>query len=415
MTAIGILAAIMLAFFVIRLAYSRSALNKLDVQLSFSSPRATEGMQLTLTTVLTNLKWLPLPWVAVKFSVSKYLLFADMENSQISDNYYRNDLYNILMRQRITRRFSFVCSKRGYYRIPFVDLSAWDILMESKNAAAIECGAHLTIFPSFLPVQEVDNLCVQIYGQLRARNIMHPDPFSFRGIREYSPHDPLKAINFKASAKAQELMVNQWEYMNSRQVILLYNLQRYSVWHNDVLDEYTIKVVASLAERLVKENIPVRFVTNGISVKIEDERKPLPKKPIRNTANHIARLLGDDKDELKMGSLEKSKPALPTEIPEGIGELQLERILETLALLDVTQTDVAPFEEILKQTTEKYKTEPEYWLVSTYHGPELEAVYKDIIAQGARAVWVLPYSVGLRTGEEDITISQEIREQVIIV
>jgi len=414
-TAIGILAAIMLAFFVIRLAYSRSALNKLDVQLSFSSPRATEGMQLTLTTVLTNLKWLPLPWVAVKFSVSKYLLFADMENSQISDNYYRNDLYNILMRQRITRRFSFVCSKRGYYRIPFVDLSAWDILMESKNAAAIECGAHLTIFPSFLPVQEVDNLCVQIYGQLRARNIMHPDPFSFRGIREYSPHDPLKAINFKASAKAQELMVNQWEYMNSRQVILLYNLQRYSVWHNDVLDEYTIKVVASLAERLVKENIPVRFVTNGISVKIEDERKPLPKKPIRNTANHIARLLGDDKDELKMGSLEKSKPALPTEIPEGIGELQLERILETLALLDVTQTDVAPFEEILKQTTEKYKTEPEYWLVSTYHGPELEAVYKDIIAQGARAVWVLPYSVGLRTGEEDITISQEIREQVIIV
>jgi len=421
---IGIFFAVILAFFLIRLAYSRSALKKLDVKLSFSSPRASEGATLTLTTVLTNRKWLPLPWVAVKFSVSKQLLFVDMENSQITDNYYRNDLYNILMRQRITRRLGFVCGKRGYYHIPFVDLTAWDILMEEKSAAAIECGASLTVYPGTLPVPEVDNLCVQIYGQMRARNIMHPDPFSFRGIREYSPHDPLKAINFKASAKAQELMVNQWEYMNARQVILLYNMQRYSVWHNEVLDEYTIKLVASLAERLIQENVPVRFVTNGISINIEDAQKPpnpdttsLTKKLQRKTksdaSSYIARLKGEDSDKSKTQNPDKKPIPSVTEIPEGIGELQLERILEALAFLDETQTDVAPFADILTKTIEKNKLEPEYWLVSTYHGPDLEAVYKNLLAQGARAVWVLPYSVGLRTREDDI--SQEIREQVILL
>ncbi|MCL2361168.1 MAG: DUF58 domain-containing protein [Defluviitaleaceae bacterium] len=405
MTAIGVFIAVILAFFIIRLVYRQSGLNNLDVKLSFSATRATEGAQLVLTTVLTNEKWLPLPWVAVKLRVSRHLIFADMENAQISDNYYRNDLYNILMRQRITRRLSFTCSRRGYYSIPTVDLAAWDILMETKNAAMIECGAHLTVYPGTLPMNEVDDICVEIYGQLRARNVIHPDPFSFRGIREYSPHDPLKAVNFKASAKAQELMVNLWEYVNARQVILFFNLQRFSVWHNEVLDEYSIKLVASLGERLTRENVPLRFITNGHSV----NANPVPElSPMDDEASLATRL----QNEVKASPRPKN---LYTEIPEGIGILQQERMLETLALLDVEQTEVTPLCDILQKTAEKYKTEPEYWIISTYHGPELEEVYRNLMEQGARTVWVLPYSVGLRTGEDDITLSPEVREKVILI
>ncbi|MCL2377685.1 MAG: DUF58 domain-containing protein [Defluviitaleaceae bacterium] len=384
MTVIGIFLAIMLAFFIIRLMYRRAALNKLDIQVSYSKPRATEGASLVITTVLTNSMWLPLPWVSVKLKVSKYLIFSDMENAQVTDFFYRNDLYNILMRQRITRRLAFVCGKRGYYPIPSVDIAAWDILMEAKSAAVVECNAHLTVYPATLPAEDVEDICVQIYGQLKARNIIYPDPFSFRGIREYSPHDPLKAVNFKASAKAQELMVNLWEYMNARQVILLYNLQRYSVWHNEILDEYSIKLVASLAERLTAANVPVRFITNGRGI----ETLPQP-----STAQ-----------------LENA-----TEITEGIGEMQLERILETLAYLDLEQTEVAPFASILSRAAETYKYEPEYWLVSTYHEPDLEAAYKELMSQGARTVWVLPCTVGIRMQADDITLPPEIREQVIIL
>jgi len=453
-TVIGIFLAILLAFFLIRLLYRRSTLHKLGVEVSFSASRATEGAKLTLTTVLTNSKWLPLPWVAVKLHMSRHLLFDDMENAQISDQYYRNDLYSILMRQRITRRLSFVCGRRGYYSLPTVDLSAWDLLMETKSAQMVECGAHLTVYPATLPIPEVDNLCVQIYGQLRARNIMHPDPFSFRGLREYSPHDPLKAINFKASAKAQELMVNLWEHMNARQVILLYNLQRYSIWHNEVLDEYTIKLVASLAERLTQENVPIRFITNGICIQTDDESTKKfsvgsseesgnglpaksPKEPISESASKsnetarslASRLLGkppSKSDEPSyasrlLGEVPENiaSPALPqyqtTEVPEGIGEIQLERILEALAFLDVEQVEVTPFAEILTKVAEKYKTEPEYWLISTYHSPDLEEAYKELRAKGARTVWVLPFSVGLRTSPEDIALSPEIRDHVIVL
>ena len=385
MTVAGIFLAVLLSFFIIRMLYRRAGLKKLEIQVSYSRPRATEGASLFITTVLTNAMWLPLPWVSVKLKMSKHLNFADMENAQVTDFFYRNDLYNILMRQRITRRLGFVCEKRGYYPISTVDITAWDILMESKSAAIVECNAHLTVYPATLPAAEVDDICVQIYGQLQARNIIYPDPFSFRGIREYSTQDPIKAVNFKASAKTQELMVNLWEHMNARQVILLYNLQRYSVWHNEVLDEYTIKLVASLAEKLTSQNVPVRFITNGHSIKIEGE-------PMLKTS----------------ASIENA-----TEITEGTGNLQLERILEALAYLDLEQKDVTPFADILTKTADAYKYEPEYWLISTYHKAELQAAYTELMAQGARTVWVLPSAAGIRLDKEDVTLSPEIREQVI--
>jgi len=86
-----------------------------------------------------------------------------------------------------------------------------------------------------------------------------------------------------------------------------------------------------------------------------------------------------------------------------------------LALLDLEQTNVTPFAEILTNVALEHKTKPEYWIVSTYHGPDLEDIYKDLRAKGARVVWILPFSVGLRTGEGDISLSPEIREHVIIV
>ena len=416
-TIIGIFISLLFAFFLVRLVYRQSGLHKLAVKLSFSKPRAIEGETLTLTTVLTNEKWLPLPWVAVKFRVSRHLLFADTDNSNITDQYYRNDLYNILMRQRVTRRLKFECGKRGFYRIDTVDLAAWDILMEAKNAEVVPVGAHLTVYPAMISVSEVDNICVQIYGHMRAKSVIHPDPFSFRGIREYSPSDPLRAVNFKASAKGQELMVNLWEHMNSREVIMLYNLERHSVWHNEVLDEHTIKVVASLADRLTQENVPIRFITNGVLEKVEsnddtvvEEKKNLKERlsAKENAPSYAKRILGDTVEAAK-----NSPP--PTEIHEGIGELHLTRILEALALLDVNETNVAPFNEILARAFLEYKTVPEYWIISTYHGPELTEVYSQIKEQGARVVWILPYSVGLRTSEDDISLSPKVREEVILV
>ncbi|MCL2420578.1 MAG: DUF58 domain-containing protein [Defluviitaleaceae bacterium] len=352
MTALSIFIALHLSLIIIRAIYRKICLRDLDVRLFFSEATAVEGDSLTLSTVLTNAKWLPLPWVAVKFQVSKFLRFADMENAQISDDYYRNDLYNVLMYQRIIRRLEFLCTKRGYYRFKSLDITCWDILIDRKYVNHFDCDASLTVYPSTLEVQEIDELHTRINGHLQAQRFIHPDPFTFRGIREYAPNDPVKAINFKASAKSQDLMVNLWDYSVSRQVVLMFNLQRQSRWHNEILDERAIKVAASLAQRLTEAHIPVRFITNGTGI----------------------------------------VSSKGVDLPEGTGATHFNQIMEALAHINLDQTPDTPFANIMEQAFTLYQQEPEYWLISTYHEADIEAAYHRLGSLGAKTAWIVPHS-----------------------
>ena len=352
MTALSIFIALQLSLLLIQFMYNKMCLKDLDVKLFFSSDTATEGDKLVLSTVLSNAKWLPLPWVAVKFQVSKFLHFKDMESAQVSDDFYRNDLYSIMLYQKITRRLEFTCAKRGYYNLKNLDITCWDILMNRKYVSSFNCGEDLTVYPNTLAMQEIDELFQRINGNSQAQRFIHPDPFTFRGIREYAPTDPIKAVNFKASAKSQNLMVNLWDYSVSRQIVLMLNLQRQSVWHNEILDERAIKIVASLAQRLTNAHIPVRFITNGTGV-----------------------LTGKGVD-----------------LPEGTGTRHWNQILEALAHIDLNRVPDEPFADIMHNAFSLYQQEPEYWLVSTYHGEDIEATYTKLRSLGAKTSWIVPHS-----------------------
>ncbi|MCL1884258.1 MAG: DUF58 domain-containing protein [Defluviitaleaceae bacterium] len=342
MATIGIFIALIIVLLFIRRAYGSSCLKNVDVDLSLSADLATEGDELFLTEVISNRKWLPLPWLAVKFQVDRELEFFDNSAAVVSDLYYRHDLFHILMHQKITRRLKFSCTRRGFYAIRGLEVTGWDILMENKYIRKFDCDAHLTVFPQTLDIRETDALCNRIYGQLSAVHPIYPDPFSFRGIREYSACDPMKSINFKASAKVQQLMVNILDFSNSRQIVLLLDAERHTLWHNEFLEERAIKIVASLAERMNSQGVPTALVTNGAA----------------------------------------------SEIPEGKGSVHMRRILETLAYIDFAEENPKPFTEILERLTPE--NNPEFWLISPYYTKGVDAALTRLSETGARTAWIMP-------------------------
>ena len=347
MATIGILLAIAITLYIFRRVYSRACLTNLDADISLSAATATEGETLTLTEVVTNNKWLPLPWVSLKFSLGKELLFA---TGNTSDAHYRNDLFHILMHQKITRRLPFECSKRGYYTIDGFELTAWDLLMEQKFIRRYECDLRLTVYPATIPTTDVEYLCTRVYGQLRTRHPINPDPFTFRGIREYSHGDPMKAINFKASARGMGLMVNVWDFSNTRQVSVLLDIQRYSVWHSEALEERAVKIAASVAEKMNGLGTPTAFYTNG-------------KSSVSGNSTHI---------------------------DEGLGAAHFHGILESLAFVDTGNQNIIPITDTLDALAREGHHTPEYWLISAYYSKDVEASFLALRKTGARAVWVMP-------------------------
>jgi len=339
MLTLGIFVAVILAIHVLRVVYSKFCLKNLDVHVSIPATTATEGDVLILTEVLTNNKWLPLPWVSVKFRAGRELEFAG--TAAVTDAYYRNDLFHILMHQKITRRLEFTCAKRGCFSIDGLEITAWDVLMEKKYIRKYPYNLQLIVYPGTIPIQELDDLCTRVYGQLVSKQPINPDPFSFRGIREYSSGDPMKAINFKASARGMGLMVNVWDFSNARQVGILLDLWHHSVMYDERLDERAIKIVASVAEKMMTLSASVSFATN---------------------------------DRV---------------IYEGHGTQHLQAILETLALIDFSKSTPHIAETLDRLAAEK-QHDPEYWLISPYYSKETHEAVARLKDSGARVAWIMP-------------------------
>ena len=349
MTALVIFLVILATLFLLFEIYSRNCLKNLEVAINFSAKAATEGDRLFLTEELSNKKWLPLPLLALRFKVGRELEFHD-QAIPVLDYVARNDLFYILMHQKVTRRIAFTCTRRGFYRLYDLELNCWDILMHGRYRQKFEADTRITVYPKTLPKHEADELCTRIYGQIRTRYPIYTDPFSFRGIREYAYGDPMKNINFKASAKTAELMVNIRDFGSTRQVVLLLDMERHILRYNDALDERAIQIVATLAEHLTSAGVPVSFITNGMSI-----------------------LSGES-----------------ARIAEGKGSSQLHTILEVLAYIDINAKGIEPFAAVLHELADLGDTEPEYWFISPYWHKSLEEGLLILRSIGARTVWAMP-------------------------
>jgi hypothetical protein len=242
----------------------------LSVILSFSEERTVEGEDLTLFETVINKKSLPLPILKVKFMTSKYLNFLDMNNSIVTDNYYRNDLLSIMMYQKLTRSLTFQCVHRGYYTIDNVDMVCSDMFMSFEVVANYNMEIHLYVYPKPVDFAKFQAPFQKMLGTVLTRRFINEDPFEFRSIREYQSYDNIKSVNWKASAKTGSLMVNVNDFTSSQQVKIFLNIESDSIWkHEDLLEE-SIRIAASFATAFIEQGIPAAIYTNARDIITHD-------------------------------------------------------------------------------------------------------------------------------------------------
>ena len=239
----------------------------LSLNLRFSSKEAFEGDSLSLHEELSNNKFLPLPWVFVKFNVSQNLKFEGSEHKTITDAHFQSDLFSVMMYQSIKRKMSFVCAKRGFYRLRNITMVCSNLLYNRRFNKNVDCTTELTVFPKLLDSDDGINI---IYKNLDAtilsNSLINPDPFEFRGIREYQPTDPMRDINFKASAVAQQLMVNIHAPTSSKRLEIVLNLEYNRPYPEFELYEQAIRLAATMTEKYINQGVKLGLYTNGRDV-----------------------------------------------------------------------------------------------------------------------------------------------------
>ena len=109
-----------------------------------------------------------------------------------------------------------------------------------------------------------------------AKRHMLEDPFEYRGIREYAPYDEMKTINWKATARTGDLMVNIRNYTSLRAVRIFLNLADTGILKNEQLVELCISIAARFAGELLEQGIRVAVYANGKDVLTGDPMKMQP-------------------------------------------------------------------------------------------------------------------------------------------
>jgi len=321
---------------------------KIICELRFSEKAATEGSALELVETLTNGKFLPLPWIALKFQVARSLVF-DGTNEKISDDYYRNDMFAALSYRKITRRLAFTCTRRGFYKIKSIDVVSGNIMQNRKLVTHIKSNASLTVYPKLIPVDERLIQYKNLLGNVITRRFILPDPFEFSGIREYQSYDSFRSINFKATAKTGALMVNVNEYTASQQLVVILNLEPYAEFAGNTLFELSIRLAASLSGYAIEKGMRVRFITNGKDI----------------------------------------ETGYAADMASGAGESHFTNILEVLARIGLEQkTD--PIAPLINEISTLGETDSVFILVSPNNNAALLGAFNSLRDSGAETLWIIP-------------------------
>lgn len=255
------LAGVILVAVILRLIYKFNWDKGIYADVRFKQEHSYAGGKAVIVEKIENRKKMPVPVMEVGFDLDRSLIFSDMENTKVTDMTYRRDIFALLGNQRITRHINIDCSKRGYYSIKEISYKSFSMFYKSTYIRKKSVSAQLYVYPQRVDVSDILMVSSKVMGARQCAKQIYEDPFAFSSIREYTITDPMKTINWKASAKTGELMVNTFESTDTESVMIYLDVQDRGMYKYENLVEDSISVAATLIQKLIN-----RGIETGISV-----------------------------------------------------------------------------------------------------------------------------------------------------
>lgn len=257
----------LVSFFIIKKMiikyYEKHWKDNLSASVYFETEYINEGDRGHICEELTNGKTLPLPAVNVKFELDKSIVYDDSSNIVVSDKQYRSDLMTLGSNKKILRRFDVNYTKRGFYTIDTVSMNTIDPVSEYLYIEQFSSKSTIYVYPAYSRHKELLAPFSRIMGEALKNRFIFEDPFEFKGIRNYTTSDPMKKINWSATAKTGDLKVNNYYDTTSRHVTIFLDITTTNVWKKYDQMEESIRITRNLMEELVRNKIPVQIITNA--------------------------------------------------------------------------------------------------------------------------------------------------------
>ncbi len=148
--------------------------------------------------------------------------------------------------------------ERGEYSFGQLNIFAQSPLGLVSKRFIFQKGAMLPSYPSFIHLRKYELMALQneflLGGIKKIRKLGHT--MEFEQIKEYVPGDDVRTINWKATSKRNQLMVNQFQDEKSQRIFMLIDNGRtmQMPFNGFSLLDYSINATMALSHIILKKN-----------------------------------------------------------------------------------------------------------------------------------------------------------------
>ena len=232
--------------------------------------RAFIGDTLEYTIALNNDKPLPLIWVETQDPFPEGLELSDavVRGATLETNRHHSISTSLLPYQRATWKFQMRCIRRGYHRIGPVRMRSGDIFGFSSSETRRTEVENILVYPRIVDIESLLTPPQNPFGLTRGRLPLYQDTNRVKGQREYHSSDPMKHIDWKATARAGQLQTRVFDPAVSLNMVVALNGSTSDyVWQgtNHRLFERAVTAAASATSAADRLGYTFGLISNAVA------------------------------------------------------------------------------------------------------------------------------------------------------
>ncbi len=305
-------------------AWARWSLERLLFSYTLSQTHAFVGETVELALRFENRKLLPLPSLRMRLILPELLEPANAPFTRVASvggaevgEIVRST--SLRWYERLTWRYRIPLRMRGYYQLAESELTASDVFGAFRRQREEQPELRLWVYPEVLPLERLELPQLRPHGERRGGQRLFDDPTRLQTIRDYRPGDPLKRIDWKATARRREVQSRVYDPASDLVAVVALNVSTLPIawqgFYGDVF-ERAVSVAASLASAWAESRAPVgllancTFPGNDAPIRVTPSRSPGQMTRILEalamadvfTLTPIDRMLTDERRRMPFGS-----------------------------------------------------------------------------------------------------------------
>ncbi len=264
--------------------WNRVSLEGVIYERTLSSQRAFLGEEITLSIAITNKKPVPLGWLKAEDDIpdAVQLVGGKLVPSGKPATHALAHSTSMAWYERVHWSYKLRPRSRGYYRIGPVSINSGDLFGLFNSQRREDKQVSLLVYPKVVPIDELLLPPARPLGDVKGSLRILEDLTRPMGVRDYLPGDPMKKVDWKATARHQSLQVRVFEPSVSHVAVVMLNVDTAPHLLGGYFPEQLERVVtaaASIASYAVDQGYMVGLFSNGTPILAE---RPLNIPPARN-------------------------------------------------------------------------------------------------------------------------------------